>query len=534
MKNAGSMIEQGLTALGIELGSTRIKAVLTGEDCLPLASGSYDWENRFENGVWTYSLDDAWAGIRAVLRELAGSVKTKYGVELRATGSIGISGMMHGYLVFDSEGRQLVPFRTWRNTITAQAAEILSDQFCFCIPQRWSVAHLYQAVLNREPHVAEIAFITTLSGYIHWRLSGERVLGIGDASGMFPIDSEKLDYNAEMLAAFDKLAAGNGFTQRLSALLPRTLNAGEHAGALTEEGARLLSPDGILKPGIPMCPPEGDAGTGMVATNSIRPKTGSVSTGTSAFVMIVMESELSKVYRQINIVTTPSGNPVALVQCNNCTGDLDAWVKLFGEFGAMTGAEISKPAIYDMLYSAAMQGNVEQSGLLMYNYYSGEHLTGIEQGRPLLVRTSDSRFTVPNLMRTILFSSIATLKIGLDILTRSENVALEKMMGHGGLFKTKDIGQIFMASALNVPVAVMESAGEGGAWGIALLAAYMARKHDGQTLADFLEQNAFANMQSSSVNPDASIARDFDMYMRRYRDGLDIERAAVEHLIMEQ
>ena len=530
MNDARELLKQGKTSLGIELGSTRIKAVLIGEDYLPIASGGFDWQNSFENGVWTYKLEDAWSGIQAAFRALTGEVKSKYGVELRAVGSIGISAMMHGYLAFDSGGEQLAEFRTWRNTTTAQAAEALSAEFDFSVPQRWSIAHLYQAVLNGEEHVSSIDSLTTLSGYIHQKLTGEKVLGIGDASGMLPIDSVSLNYDAVMMDKFDALVADKNFTWKINELLPRVLSAGDSAGFLTDEGARLLSPEGLLRAGIPLCPPEGDAGTGMVATNSIRPATGNISAGTSIFAMVVLEKALSKVYPEIDIVTTPSGSPVAMVHCNNCTGDLDAWVKLFGELGGMLGADISKSALYDILYSSALNGNAANSGLVAYNYYSGEHLTGLEHGRPMLARMPEGAFNIPNLMRTLLFSAIATLKIGMEILNE-ENVTLNQMMGHGGLFKTKDIGQLIMASALNVPVSVMDSAGEGGAWGIALLAAYLRDKRNDESMADFLEKRVFADMKGSQQAADGKISADFEAFMQRYRAGLAVERAAVESLL---
>ena len=528
MEITRDMIKQGKTSLGIELGSTRIKAVLIDDNYLPIATGGFDWENSFKNDIWTYSLEYVWIGLQTAFCALAADVRAKYDIDLKNVGSIGISAMMHGYLAIDASGNQLVDFRTWRNTITAEATEILSDNFGFAIPQRWSIAHLYQAILNGEEHVGDIAFLTTLSGYIHWKLSGEKVLGIGDASGMFPIDSATLNYDAGMMHQFSEIIEDKGYLWHLPDLLPRVLSAGSGAGKLTEEGARLLSPEGILQAGIPLCPPEGDAGTGMVATNSVRPRTGNISAGTSIFAMLVLEDSLSKVYPEIDMVTTPSGSPVAMVHCNNCTSDIDAWVKLFGEFAAMTGTEISKPELYDMLYNAALHGNAEKSGLMVYNYYSGEHITGIEYGHPLLVRNPESQFNIANLMRTILFSAVATLKIGMEILEKNENIALDQIMGHGGLFKTKNVGQAIMASALNVPVAIMDSAGEGGAWGIALLAAYMLKKHEKEALADFLENKVFANMQASKTLPNLKMAKDFEVFMQYYKKGLDIERAAAK------
>lgn len=526
-------IISGKTFLGIELGSTRIKAVLIGEDYNPIASGSHDWENRLEDGVWTYHLDDVSKGLQASFKKLADEVLERYGTTLTATGGIGISAMMHGYLAFDKAGNQLVPFRTWRNTTTEQAAEKLTELFGFNIPQRWNIAHLYQAILNGESHINDISFLTTLAGYVHWKLTGEKALGVGDASGVFPIDSETNGYNARMMNEFDSLVSDKNFGWKLEDILPRVLNAGDSAGVLTEEGARLLDPTGELKSEIPLCPPEGDAGTGMVATNSVAVRTGNVSAGTSVFAMIVLEKELSKVYTEIDMVTTPTGKPVAMVHCNNCTSDLDAWVRLFGELLAEMGAKADKPALYDALYFKALEGEPDGGGLLSYNYYSGEPITGLETGRPLFIRAADSKLTLANFMRTLLFSTMGTLKLGMDILTEKEHVRLDRLLGHGGLFKTKGVGQKLMAAALGVPVAVMESAGEGGAWGIALLAAFMAKKGEGETLEAFLEQKVFAGNGGVSVEPDAKDAQGFTAFMERYTKGIAIERAAVEHLRLD-
>jgi sugar (pentulose or hexulose) kinase len=523
-------IGEGKTSLGIELGSTRIKAVLIGADHAPVASGSYDWENQLIDGIWTYRLEDVWRGIQNSFRKLAEDVRNRYGAALAATGSLGISAMMHGYLVFGKEGGQLVPFRTWRNTITERAAEELTEKFRFNIPQRWSVAHLYQAILNNEAHVKDIAFLTTLSGYVHWKLSGKKYLGVGDASGVFPIDSGTNDYNSRMLEQFDALAGGKGFGWKLPDILPKVLKAGENAGLLTEEGARLLDPSGILKAGIPLCPPEGDAGTGMAATNSVAARTGNISAGTSVFAMVVLEKELSQVYTEIDMVTTPAGKPAAMVHCNSCTSDLDAWLGMFREITGLFGLKIDKPAFYDALYFKALEGETDCGGLLSYNYYSGEPITGLEQGRPLFARTPDSRLSLANFMRTILFSTMGTLRLGMDILTEKEKVRLDTLLGHGGLFKTKGVGQKLMAAALNVPVAVMESAGEGGAWGIALLAAYMLRKEEGETLEDYLERKVFAGNRGLRTEPAERDVRGFGKFMDRYAAGLDIERAAAEHL----
>jgi len=515
------------TYLGIELGSTRIKAVLIGEDYKLIAAGSHDWENRLEDGVWTYHLDDVWAGLQDCFSKLALDVKKHYGLPLPSVGAVGISAMMHGYLVFDKNGDQLVPFRTWRNTITEKAAAELTEKFRFNIPQRWSIAHLYQAVLNGESHVKDIDYITTLAGYVHWKLTGKKVLGIGDASGMFPVDGN--NYNSLMLKQFDELTASRNYGWKIADILPAILSAGEDAGTLTPEGAKLLDPSGCLWEGIPLCPPEGDAGTGMVATNSVAQRTGNVSAGTSIFAMIVMEKELSKVYPEIDIVTTPAGKPVAMVHCNNCTSDIDAWVKLFRELLDIGGAKMEKAALYDTLYYRALGADEDCGGLLSFNYLSGEHITGIEEGRPLFTRLPDGNFNLANFMRTLLFSSMATLKYGIDILTEKEKVRIDSLLGHGGLFKTRGVGQRFMAAVFNAPVSVMASAGEGGAWGIALLAAFM--RGGGESLERFLSEKVFAGKKGALIVPDPNDVRGFKKFMERYTPGLNIERAAVENFI---
>jgi sugar (pentulose or hexulose) kinase len=524
------LINPDRTFLGIELGSTRIKAVLIGENFTPLASGAYDWENRLENGIWTYHLDEVWAGIQGSFQNLSAALGGSCGGSLARVGAIGISAMMHGYLPFDKNGGPLVPFRTWRNTMTEEAAQILSGQFRFNIPQRWSIAHLYQAVLNGENHVKDICFLTTLAGYVHWKLTGEKFAGVGDASGIFPIDPETKNYQARMVEQFDALMRGKGLNIRLGDILPKVLPAGADAGFLSAEGARLLDPAGNLPAGIPLCPPEGDAGTGMTATNSVAERTGNISAGTSVFAMIVLEKELTGVYPEIDMVSTPSGKPAAMVHCNNCTSDLDAWLRLFHETIRTFGMEVEKSALYDTLYRKALEGEADCGGLLSYNYYGGEPVTALEQGRPLFVRTPDSSLTLANFMRVILYSTMAALKIGMDILTEKEHIRLERLLGHGGLFKTKGVGQRFMASALNVPVAVMESAGEGGAWGIALLAAYLRQKGENETLEAFLADRVFAHAGGETVKPDAKDKRGFEKFIERYRAGLPIEQAAVEHL----
>lgn len=522
-------IERGSTALGIEFGSTRIKAVLIGSDHQPLASGSFGWENAYVDGMWTYSLSDVVAGLQACYQALCAEVMTRYGVELTTVGSIGVSAMMHGYLVFDRDGRQLVPFRTWRNTTTEAAAEILTQRFNFNIPLRWSVAHLYQAILNQEPHVPDIAFITTLSGYVHWLLTGEKVLGIGDASGMFPIRSAAKDYNGEMIASFDALIAEKKFSWTLGEILPKVLCAGENAGFLTDAGARLIDPSGKLRAGIPFCPPEGDAGTGMTATNSVAERTGNISAGTSIFAMVVLERELSRVYPEIDIVTTPAGSSVAMVHCNNCTSDIDAWSRIFKEFTTALGLKIDPNQLFTTLYSAALSGDSDCGRVLTYNYLSGEPITGFDEGRPLVVRAPDSRFTFPNFMRSLIFSALGTLKIGMETLQK-ENVRIDQLFGHGGFFKTKEVGQRFAAAALETPVSVMETAGEGGAWGMALLAGYLRRAESGATLDEFLNREVFSAMEATTLAPDPADTASFAQFMAAYQAGLKIERAAVENL----
>lgn len=521
-------IAAGRTALGIEFGSTRIKAVLIGEDSTPLASGSHEWENQYENGIWTYGLDAVWNGLQDCYRNLAENVRNVYGEELTTVGAIGFSAMMHGYMAFDKNGELLVPFRTWRNTITEQAANILTDQFQYHIPERWSIAHLYQAVLNREEHVKDVDFITTLAGYIHWKMTGEKVLGVGDASGMFPIDSKTGDYHAGMVETFDHLTSECGYPWKLRRILPKVLCAGEAAGKLTPEGARLLDPDGRLTPGIPVCPPEGDAGTGMVATNSVAVRTGNVSAGTSIFAMIVLEKELQNVHPEIDMVTTPSGDPVAMVHCNNCTSDLNAWAGLFREFTESLEMRVDMDRLFSVLYNKALEGDADCGGLLAYNYFSGESITGFEEGRPLFVRSASANFNLANFMRVHLFTALGALKNGLDILLKDEKVTVDKIYGHGGLFKTPVVGQRLMAAAMDTPVSVMKTAGEGGAWGIALLAAYMKHRGDGETLADYLNAKVCTGDDGVTEQPVREDVEGFETFMKRYNVGLPIERAAVE------
>jgi sugar (pentulose or hexulose) kinase len=523
-------IDSGKTVLGIEFGSTRIKAVLIGEDHTPIASGSYDWENRYENGIWTYSLEDVWTGLQESYRKLSQEVLENYQTPLQTIGAIGFSAMMHGYLAFDKDGNLLVPFRTWRNTTTAQAAMALTELFQFNVPHRWSIAHLYQAILNQEPHIKDISYQTTLAGYIHWKLTGKKVLGIGDASGMFPIDSKTNDYDASKIELFNKRLEVENIAWRLPDILPKVLVAGDAAGVLSEEGAQLLDPSAQLQRGIPLCPPEGDAGTGMVATNSVAERTGNVSAGTSVFAMIVLEKELSKVHPEIDMVTTPSGKPVAMAHSNNCTSDLNAWIALFREFVDALGVEISQSKLFETLYKKALTGDADAGGLLAYNYFAGEPITHLEEGRPLFVRTPESRFSLSNFMRVHLFSALGTLKIGMDILFEEEQVKIDKVLGHGGFFKTEEVGQKIMAAAMNVPVSVMETAGEGGAWGIALLASYMLGKKKNEPLEVYLSNQVFAGDNSTTIAPGQGDVDGFTAFMERYKDGIAIERAAVHAL----
>lgn len=528
MENARETIESGRAVLGIEFGSTRIKAVLIDEEHRPIASGAHDWENQLADGIWTYSLDMIWTGLRECYTKLAADVKMQYGVTLTKLSAIGFSGMMHGYMPFDASGELLVPFRTWRNTITGEAAAALTKEFSFNIPQRWSIAHLYQAILNGEEHVEKIAYFTTLAGYIHWKLTGEKVLGVGEASGMFPIDAKTKNYNEKMIAQFDALPAVQKYAWKLEAILPKVLCAGEGAGVLTEEGAKLLDESGSLCAGIPLCPPEGDAGTGMAATNSVAVRTGNVSAGTSVFAMVVIEEDLKAVHEELDLVTTPAGDTVAMVHCNNCTSDLNAWVGLFREFAETFGMTADMDSLFGTLYRKALEGEKDCGGLLAYNYFSGEPVMGVNEGRPLFVRKPDAHFTLANFMRTHLYASLSTLKIGCDILFKEEHVKVDTIYGHGGLFKTKGVGQSILAAAMDAPVAVMKTAGEGGPWGMALLASYMMRKDAGETLEHYLSDKVFGGDGGSVIEPDAADVRGFDAYIERYKKALAAEKAAVE------
>ena len=515
------------TALGIEFGSTRIKAVLIDEKYLPVAQGDYEWENQLKDGIWTYPLEQVHTGLQTCFARLKEDFLRKTGQKLTTVGAIGISGMMHGYLPFDKDGNQLAEFRTWRNTITGEAAETLTSLLSFNIPQRWSIAHLYQAIRHDEAHVKDIDYLTTLAGYIHWKLTGQKVMGVGEASGMFPIDSQTMDYDQEMVDKFDVLIADKQFPWKLRDILPKVLLAGESGGILTKEGALFLDPTGDLQEGIPVAPCEGDAGTGMAATNSVRVKTGNVSAGTSDFAMIVTDKKLG-VHREIDMVTTPSGMPVAMVHCNNCTSDINAWVNLFSEFASLMGHPYDKGELFTKLFQVALEGDADCGGLLSYNYYSGEGVTDLDEGRPVFLRTPDARFSLANFMRTHLLSALATLKIGLDILTKTEAVEIDKLYGHGGFFKTPEVGQRMLSAAVGSPVSVMETAGEGGPYGMALLTAYMVFKEKDETLEDYLDNKIFAAAKSMSLMADEKDIAGFNAFLEKYQKALAVEKTAIE------
>lgn len=526
--DAKSTIETGKAILGIELGSTRIKAVLIDQENKPIAQGSHSWENQLVDGLWTYSLDAIWHGLQDCYADLRTNVQKQYGIEIESLAAMGVSAMMHGYMAFNEKAEILAPFRTWRNTNTGRAAAELSELFVYNIPLRWSISHLYQAILNDEPHVKDIHYLTTLAGYVHWQLTGEKVLGIGDASGMLPIDTATKDYSAQMIEKFDKLIAPKGYGWKVKDILPKVLLAGADAGVLTAEGAKRLDVSGHLKAGIPVCPPEGDAGTGMVATNAVKQRTGNVSAGTSSFSMIVLEKELSKPYEMIDMVTTPDGSLVAMVHCNNCTSDLNAWVNIFKEYQELLGVPVNMDEIFGKLYNHALTGNTDCGGLISYNYISGEPVTGLEEGRPLFVRSTNDKFNLANFMRAHLYASVGVLKIGNDILFNDEKIKVDRITGHGGLFKTKGVGQRVLAAAINSPISVMETAGEGGAWGIALLASYLVNNATGQTLADFLDKQVFADNTGIEIAPTAEDVAGFNAYIKNYKAGLPIEEAATK------
>lgn len=522
------LIINGKTALGIELGSTRIKGVLIDFQGNVLAIGIHDWENSFVDNIWTYSLEEIHEGIRHCYSSLREDVEKKYGVVLQNIGAIGVSAMMHGYMALDKNGTQVAAFQTWRNTNTQEAADELTELFDFNIPLRWTVAHLYQRILDREEHVEKLDYVSTLSGYIHWKLTGERVIGVGDAAGMFPIDPDKNDYDETMMSKFDALTEPYGYAWKLRDIFPRVLVAGEYAGSLTEEGAAFLDETGNLKAGIPLCPPEGDAGTGMTATNSVAPRTGNVSAGTSTFAMIVLEKKLSKVYREIDMVSTPTGFPVAMSHANNGTSDLNAWVGLFGEFCQLMGIKADTGTLFEKLYTQSLKGDSDCGGLLAYGYYSGENITMINEGRLAFLRTAESKFNLANFMKVHLYTSLGAVKMGLDILMKDEKVKVDRLMGHGGFFKTKGVGQRYLAATVNAPVTVMDTASEGGAWGIALLAAFLIDRNPGEKLEDYLETRIFTGLSGETLMPYEEDVEGFNVFMERYKAGLAIEKCAIE------
>ncbi len=524
------LIEEGKAVLGIEFGSTRIKGVLVDPDNNPIASGSHDWENHLENGIWTYPLSEIHAGFRDCYIDLKKDVEKQYGVKLKKLAAIGISGMMHGFLAFDKDGNQLAQFRTWRNTITEQSAAKLTALFDYNIPQRWSIAHLYQAILNKESFVKDIAFETTLAGYIHWKLTGEKVMGVGEASGMFPIDTATGDFDETMTGKFNGLLKEAGMPYTLRDIFPKVLSAGEDAGKLTAEGAKFLDADGDLEAGAPVAPCEGDAGTGMVATNAVKVRTGNVSAGTSVFAMVVLEKPLSKVYEEIDLVTTPSGDLVGMVHCNNCTSDLNAWVGLFKESLEAYGVEVDMNKLFGTLYNKALEGDKDCGGLISFNYFSGEGVTHFDEGRPLFVREQNAKVNLANFMRSNLYASLATLKLGCDIMLKQEGVKVDSITGHGGLFKTKGVGQTILSAALGTSVSVMETAGEGGAWGMAVLANYLIAKKNGESLADYLNNKVFAGMKAETLTASAEDIKGFDEYAAKYKAALAVEKAAIQSL----
>ncbi len=524
---AKQTIEAGKAILGIEFGSTRIKAVLIDEENKPIAQGAHEWENQLVDGLWTYSIDAIWNGLQNCYADLRKDVREKYDCEIESLSAIGFSAMMHGYMAFDKDEEIMVPFRTWRNTNTGKAAAELSELFNYNIPLRWSISHLYQCIIDNEEHVSDIKYLTTLAGYVHWQVTGKFVLGVGDASGMIPVDPKTKNYDATMVEKFDKLIAPKGFAWKLTDILPKVLVAGENAGFLTPEGAQRLDVSGHLKAGIPVCPPEGDAGTGMVATNAVKQRTGNVSAGTSSFSMIVLEKDLSKPYEKIDMVTTPDGSLVAMVHCNNCTSDLNAWVNLFKEYQQLLGIPVDMNEVFGKLYNHALTGDADCGGLISYNYISGEPVTGLGEGRPMFVRSANDKFNLANFMRAHLHAAVGVLKIGNDILFKQEKVQVDRITGHGGLFKTKGVGQRILAAALNSPISVMETAGEGGAWGIALLAGYLIN-NKGMSLADYLENVVFAGNTGVEIAPTAEDVEGFEKYINNYIAALPAEQAAVD------
>ena len=524
--DAKSTIEAGKAILGIEFGSTRIKAVLIDQENKPIAQGSHSWENQLVDGLWTYSVEAIWHGLQDCYADLRSNVKKLYDTEIETLAAIGVSAMMHGYMAFNKEEEILVPFRTWRNTNTGPAAAALSELFVYNIPLRWSISHLYQAILDNEEHVSNIDYLTTLAGFIHWQITGQKVLGIGDASGMLPIDPATKNYSAEMIAKFDKLVAPKGYPWKLTDILPKVLPAGENAGFLTPEGAKRLDVSGHLKAGVPVCPPEGDAGTGMVATNAVKQRTGNVSAGTSSFSMIVLEKELSKPYEMIDMVTTPDGSLVAMVHCNNCTSDINAWAGMLKGFADAAGVPVSMGDIYTALFTSALSGDKDCGGVVNLPLFSGEPVVGLDAGRPMLVRTPDAKLTFPNFARSLVAGAMTSLKIGMDILAK-EHVQIDKLLGHGGYFKTPVAGQTILSAALKAPISVMETAGEGGPWGMALLAAYRVNRQADETLEDYLNARVFAGAKGSTIRADAADEAGLDAYTARFHQALSAEKAAI-------
>ena len=524
--DAATAVAEGHTSLGVEFGSTNIKACLIGPHHQVLATGNHGWENQFVDRLWTYSEEAIWTGLQAAVASLMADVKKRHGVTLTRIGALGFSAMMHGYLPFDANGKLLVPFRTWRNTNTERAAAELTKTLGFNFPLRWSASHLYQAILDKEPHVGEIAFITSLAGFVHWRLTGRKVLGVGDASGVFPIDPATHQYDAPMLKRFGEMVAAHRPGLDVAALLPEVLVAGENAGTLTVEGAKLLDPTGALQPGAPVCPPEGDAGTGMVATNAVAPRTGNISAGTSIFAMVVLEKPLTSVHEELDIVTTPGGDLVAMVHCNNGASELGTWASVFTEFAAAIGAKADSNAVFGALFAAALKGEADGGGLLAYNYLAGEPITGLSEGRPLIVRTPGSHLTLANFMRTQLYGVFGTLSLGMNVLW-GEGVKLDSMFAHGGMFKTAGVAQRLLAAAIGAPVSVGDTASEGGAWGIAVLAEYL-RTGAGVSLGDYLTGRVFAGAKLDLAEPDPADVAGYATWLKQYSAGLAIEKAATE------
>ncbi|CAM4042917.1 xylulokinase [Helcobacillus massiliensis] len=527
-------VQEGRVWLGLELGSTRIKAVLIDDRGEVAGNGAFDWENAMVDGIWTYDLDHLWEGVQTCFAELCGDVRKRTGEQLRSLAGLGVSAMMHGYLAFDEDEQLLVPFRTWRNTFTTTASALLSERFGLNIPLRWSVSHLMHAALQNEEHVDRVRFLTTLAGYVHWQLSGRKVLGVGDASGMFPVDAQTGQYDAERLDLFDRMGDVSAYSWRLRDLLPEILTAGEDAGRLTDEGALLLDPSGGLRAGSLMAPPEGDAGTGMVATNSIRPGTGNVSAGTSAFAMVVLDDALATARKEIDIVATPSGDPVAMIHTNNCTGDLNAWVGVFRRFAELLDGSVDSTGLYHLLFTEGMTAPADAADILVYNYMSGEHQTNVPAGRPLMVRGQGSELSLASFMRAQLYGAFGALASGMRVLLTEEQVRLDRMFAHGGIFLTAGVAQQVLADAIGASVAVGETAGEGGAWGMAVLAAFAHARTEGvadaQSLERFLDERVFADFPLVTVDPDPEGAAGYSAWLDRYRAGLSVERLAAEVL----